>query len=237
MGFTYPWVHLPGQTYGWEVVNYNGVNWAHSLQLGDWSGIINTFAGSETRKDGEYSKIYSGLNSESDTRWSGIVGAELVMSKNWFEGRLMLMQSDTQGRLVSEGEDWSAKAKQQIYGASALVDYQDYLLSAELFFSDRTESYGRDLAYTLSVGRRFDALLVYLTHGMYQQKLYANNPAEVGEDDREKHRNSSVVLKYDVSASAAVKLQFDHWQDFSGSWFKQTYGDANTLSLSYDRVF
>lgn len=237
VGFTYPWVHLPGQTYGWEVVNYNGVNWAHSLQFGDWSGIINTFAGSETRKDGEYSKIYSGLNSESDTRWSGIVGAELVMSKNWFEGRLMLMQSDTQGRLVSEGEDWSAKAKQQIYGASALVDYQDYLLSAELFFSDRTESYGRDLAYTLSVGRRFDALLVYLTHGMYQQKLYANNPAEVGEDDREKHRNSSVVLKYDVSASAAVKLQFDHWQDFSGSWFKQTYGDANTLSLSYDRVF
>ncbi|WP_296297581.1 hypothetical protein [Rheinheimera sp.] len=237
VGFTYPWVHLPGQTYGWEVVNYNGVNWAHSLQIGDWSGIINTFAGSETRKDGEYSKIYSGLNSESDTRWSGIVGAELVMSKNWFEGRLMLMQSDTQGRLVSEGEDWSAKAKQQIYGASALVDYQDYLLSAELFFSDRTESYGRDLAYTLSVGRRFDNLLVFLTHGMYQQKLYANNPAEVGEDDREKHRNSSVVLKYDVSASAAVKLQFDHWQDFSGSWFKQTYGDANTLSLSYDRVF
>ena len=237
VGFTYPWVHLPGQTYGWEAVNYNGLNWSHDLQLGEWSGIINTFAGSETRKDGEYLKLYSGLDSESDSRWSGIIGSELVLSKEWFEGRLMVMQSDTQGRLVSEGEDWSEKTKQQIYGASALVDYHDYLLTAELFFSDRTESYGRDLAYTLSVGRRFDALLVYLTHGMYQQKVYANNPAEVTEDDREKHRNSSMVVKYDLTASSAMKVQLEHWQDFSGSWFKQTYGDANTLSISYDSVF
>lgn len=237
VGFTYPWVHLPGQTYGWEVVNYNGLNWSHSLQFGDWAGIVNMFGGNETRKDSEYLKLYSGLDSESDTRWSGIIGAEMVLSKDWFEGRLMLMQSDTQGRVVSEGEDWSAKAKQQIYGASALVDYNDYLFTAELFYSDRTETYGRDLAYTLSVGRRYDALTVYLTHGMYQQKVYANNPGEFTEDDREKHRNSSVVLKYDVGASSAVKVQLDHWQDFSGSWFKQNYGDANTISFSYDRVF
>jgi hypothetical protein len=72
---------------------------------------------------------------------------------------------------------------------------------------------------------------------MYQQKVYANNPAEVTEDDREKHRNTSMVVKYDLTASSALKLQLEHWQDFSGSWFKQTYGDANTLSISYDRVF
>lgn len=237
VGFTYPWVHLPGQTYGWEAVNYNGLNWSHSVQLGEWAGIVNMFGGSETRKDSDYLKLYSGLDSESDTRWSGIIGAEMVLSKDWFEGRLMLMQSDTQGRLVSAGEDWSEKAKQQIYGASALVDYHDFVVTAELFYSDRTESYGRDLAYTLSIGRRYDALLVYLTHGMYQQKIYANNPGGFTGDDSEQHRNSSLVLKFDATASSSFKVQLDHWQDFSGSWFKQNYGDANTLSFAYDMVF
>lgn len=237
VGFTYPWVHLPGQTYGWEAVNYNGMNWSHSLQLGDWAGIVNVFGGSETRKDSDYLKLYNGLDSESDTKWSGIFGAEMVLSKDWFEGRLMVMQSDTQGRVVSEGEDWSEKAMQQIYGASALVDYNDFLFTTELFYSDRTESYGRDLAYTISAGKRFDGLVVLLTHGMYQQKLYRDNPNELTDDSREKHRNSSIVFKFDVSASSDFKVQLEHWQDFSGSWFKQNYGDANTVSMAYNLVF
>ena len=237
VGFTYPWVHLPGQTYGWEAVNYNGLNWSHNVQFGDWSGIVNVFGGSETRKDSDYLKLYSGLDSESDTKWSGIFGAEMVLSKDWFEGRLMVMQSDTQGRVVSDGEDWSEKAMQQIYGASALVDYNDYLLTAELFYSDRTESYGRDLAYTLSAGKRFDGYLVLFTHGLYQQKIYQDNPEEVTETDREKHRNTSIVVKFDVSASSDFKVQFEHWQDYSGSWFKENYGDANTLSMAYNLVF
>ena len=178
-----------------------------------------------------------GLDSESDTKWSGIFGAEMVLSKNWFEGRLMVMQSDTQGRVVSDGEDWSEKTMQQIYGASALVDYNDYLLTAELFYSDRTESYGRDLAYTLSAGKRFDGYLVLFTHGLYQQKIYQDNPGEVTETDREKHRNTSIVVKFDVSASSDFKVQLEHWQDYSGSWFKENYGDANTLSMAYNLVF
>lgn len=237
VGFTYPWVHLPGQTYGWEAVNYNGINWSRFLSVGEWTGLLNVFAGSETRKDSDYLKLYSGLDSESDSRWSGIFGAELVLSKEWFEGRIMLMQSDTQGRLVSAGEDWSDKAMQQIYGLSALIDYNDYLASAELFYSDRTEIYGRDLAYTLSVGRRFDAWLVMVTHGLYQQKIYADNPKGYSIDDQEKHRNTSLVVRYDLSSSSAVKFQLDDWNDFSERWFKETYGDGNTISFAYERVF
>lgn len=237
VGFTYPWVHLPGQTYGWEAVNYNGMNWSHNLQLGEWSGNVNVFGGSETRKDSDYLKLYSGLDSESDTKWSGIFGAEIVLSKDWFEGRLMVLQSDTQGRVVSQGQDWSDKTMQQIYGASALVDYNDFLFTTELFYSDRTESYGRDLAYTLSAGKRFDGLVVLLTHGMYQQKIYRDNPSALTEDNREKHRNTSIVVKFDVSASSDFKIQLERWQDYSGSWFKQNYGDANTLSMAYNLVF
>ncbi len=238
VSFTYPWVHLPPQTYGWEAVNYNGINWNHSFQAGDWSGLINTFAGSETRKDNDYMKIYNGIDSETDTKWRKILGAELLMNRDWFEGRLMLMKSDTQSRLISDNEDWSAPAEQMLFGASGLIDYQDWIVSAELFFSDRTESYGRDLAYTLTAGKRLDGWTWYLTHGLYQQKISADNPLELTDAaDQEKHRLSSLVVRFDVSSSAAVKVQLDHWQDTSGEWFKQTYGDANAISLSYDRVF
>ena len=238
VSFTYPWVHLPPQTYGWEAVNYNGINWNHSFQAGDWSGLINTFAGSETRKDNDYMKIYNGIDSETDTKWRNIFGAELLMNRDWFEGRLMLMKSDTQSRLVSDNEDWSAPAEQMLFGASGLIDYQDWIVSAELFFSDRTESYGRDFAYTLTAGKRLDGWTWYLTHGLYQQKINAGNPLELTDEaDQEKHRLSSLVVRFDVSSSAAVKVQLDHWQDNSGDWFKQTYGDANAISLSYDRVF
>lgn len=238
VSFTYPWVHLPPQTYGWEAVNYNGINWNHSFQVGDWSGLVNTFAGNETRKDNDYMKIYNGIDSETDTRWRKIFGAELLMNRDWFEGRLMLMKSDTQSRLISDNEDWSAPAEQILFGASGLIDYQDWIVSTELFFSDRTESYGRDLAYTLTAGKRLDGWTWYLTHGLYQQKINSGNPFELtDESDREKHRLSSLVVRFDVSSSAAVKVQLDHWQDNSGEWFKQTYGDANAVSFSYDRVF
>lgn len=238
VSYTYPWIHLPPQTYGWEAVNYNGVNWNHSFQAGDWSGFVNTFAGAESRSDNDYLKLYNGLDSETDTRWRNIAGTELVMNKDWFEGRLMLMRSDNQSRLVSAAEDWSAKAAQTLFGASMMADYADWIVSGELFFSDRTESYGRDLAYTLTVGRRLDSVTVYLTHGLYQQKIAANNPDELTmAEDQEKHRLTSLVGRYELSGSSALKVQFDHWRDGGGSWFKQTYGDANALSFAYERVF
>jgi len=238
ISFTYPWLHLPPQTYGWEAVNYNGANWNHQWNLGQWSGQFNMFAGSETRRDSDYLKLYSGLESETDTRWANIIGAELIGSRDWFEGRLVVIQSDTEARLVSEGEDWSTPAKQQIYGASGLVDYNDWLTSAEVFFSDRTESYGRDLAYTFSVGRRFGNYTALVTHGLYNQKIYRDNPAEYdAAESAEKHRMNSFVLRYDLNSSMALKMQLDRWRDFSGSWFKQTYGNSTTMSVGFDMVF
>lgn len=238
ISFTYPWVHLPPQTYGWEAVNYNGANWNHQWNWGSWSGQLNMFAGSETRKDSDYLKLYNGKDSVSDTRWSNIVGAELIGSYNWFEGRLAIIQSDTEGRIRSEGENWSTPAKQQIFGASGLVDYNDWLGTVELFFSDRTESYGRDLAYTFTLGRRLGDYTALVTHGLYQQKIYADNPAEYDASiSQEKHRMNSLVVRYDLNSSMAVKMQLDRWRDFSGEWFKQNYGNSTALSIGFDMVF
>lgn len=238
VSFSYPWLHLPPQTYGWEAVNYNGINWNHMLTLGSWDGNINLFYGNETRKDNEYLKLYSGLDSESDTRWNNITGAEMVMRKNWFEGRLMYLRSENQGRVVSDGEDWSASAVQHILGASAVVDYMNWLIVSELFVSDRTETYGRDLAYSLSAGYRFGDWLPMLTYGKYEQRISSDNPdGYIAETDAEIHDMISFTTRYDLTSSMSLKVQLDKWMDHSGVWFKENYGDATTLSFGLDMVF
>jgi hypothetical protein len=60
VGFTYPWVHLPPQPYGWEIVNYNGINVLYRDQWGDWASSLNFFGGNERRDDNPFWKIYNG---------------------------------------------------------------------------------------------------------------------------------------------------------------------------------
>lgn len=57
------------------------------------SGFVNTFAGAASRSDNDCLKLYNGFDSETDTCWRNIAGSELVMNKDWFEGRVMSMRS------------------------------------------------------------------------------------------------------------------------------------------------
>lgn len=68
-----PWIHLPGQIYGWEAVNYNGVSLQHRREIGPVLGTINVFTGAESVRDSGIQRIYSGKDSRTDVKWSGIV--------------------------------------------------------------------------------------------------------------------------------------------------------------------
>ena len=80
VGLTYPWVHLPPQTYGWPVVNYNGINISHNHAIGAWATTLNAYIGEETAINNTINKIYA-KNDRIDDRWSNIMGAELFFSK------------------------------------------------------------------------------------------------------------------------------------------------------------
>lgn len=45
VGLAYPWIHLPPQMYGWEVVNYNGVSLYYKDTWGTWTSALNVFTG------------------------------------------------------------------------------------------------------------------------------------------------------------------------------------------------
>lgn len=250
IGVAYPWVHLPGQVYGWEIVNYNGANLLYRDQWGAWSGTVNVFGGSETNKDNGYWKIYNGRKSETDSKWTGIAGAELVMSKDWFEGRLGYIQSKVQNRpvkdwleqeVVDENGDsasvYSDKVKQKIYAGSANIDYNNLVVRGEYIYINRKSANETDISKMIAVGYRFGKLLPLASWADYRYGLpqgYVD-----GDETIEAHRVTSLVLRYDLSTSSAVKLQYDRWKDRSDENYRSAlpYGDSSMISLSYDMTF
>ncbi len=237
VGLIHPWTHLPPQTYGWQVVNYNGVNISHNHTIGSWATTLNAFIGTETAINNPYNKIYA-KNDRIDDRWSNIVGGELFFSKGWFEGRLMAMTALIQSRSVTGScsdtdsctMDWGQKYRRNMYGFSTVMTPHDWVLMTELLYTPLF-GYDSSFAATASVGRHFGKWLPTVTYSIFEETMIAPNPI-----DNERHSNTSVALRYDLTPASDVKVQFDHWVSYGG-FFTGIYGNSNLLTLAYDLVF
>ncbi len=269
VGFALPWVHLPSQLYGWEAVNYNGVNLAYQGQWGGWASTINLLAGSEGKKESGYWKIYRGKNNRTDIQWKDIVGGDITLAKDWFETRLVYLQSRVRQRNVSGtwdgaqivgldtyGQDplalgstpessYGPSGRQKIYGLTFNADYNNFLLRSEAVFIDHNRAMGfKDHAYILGVGYRFGKWTPMLTVSDYHSQAIAAGGADP--DGQEATRTTSLVLRYDLTTSSALKIQFDSQKDRSGPNYTldgsgsvpgNRYGNARLLTVSYDMVF
>jgi hypothetical protein len=231
-------VHLPPQLYGWEIVNYNGANLYYRDQWNDWSSGMSVFTGSETVKDSDFWRIYSGKGTRTDSRWSNIVGTDFSLSKDWFETRLLYIQSDMQDT-TPPSLSFNDKTRQRIYGISFNADYEQWVARSEFLYINRKESYGGDHSQLYALGYRFGKLMPMLTFNGYQQSIVAD------QTQAEAHSTTSLLLRYDLTISSAVKVQYDHWRNNAQLQFFNLAspnavvpnGTVNLLSASYDRVF
>jgi hypothetical protein len=261
VGVALPWTHLPPQLYGWEAVNYNGANVMIQSRLGNWSTTLNMLTGSESIKDAGYDRIYNGRRSRTDAKWRNIVGGDLTLQKDWFETRLVYIQSGTSTRNVSGSWDsatssfdpttasttYTTGLKQRIYGAAFNADYKDWLARSEFIHINRPGASFKDYASIVAGGKRFGKWQLLLTESRY----WGSAVVERGGDPNalEAHRNRSITLRYDLTTSSALKLQVDFQHDQSGpnwgiaknsaspSGMDPPYGDARLLSVTYDVVF
>lgn len=251
IGLALPWTHLPAQLYGWEAVNYNGINIAYQGQAGEWRLGSNFLWGAERYKDSGYYKIYYGKNNKTDVKWNNILGADFSFSRDWFEGRLVYIQSDTQSKSVNgswfdtpeysaPSEGYSERTKQRIYGASFNIDYNDFLARSEFIHIDRPGASYKDFARILAVGYRWGKWTPMLTWSHYWGQANVANGGVP--DDQEQHTNWAYTLRYELSTSSAVKVQYDYQKERGGSgWILDNgvprYGDAKLLTVAYDMVF
>lgn len=258
IGVALPWTHLPPQLYGWEAVNYNGVNLAYRGQLSGWDVGANLLAGKESKDKSGYWKVYRGRNNRTDVRWDNILGGDLSLGKDWFETRLVYLQSkvrqknasgslDTDpssasfGSYIDPDSSYSSPAgKQKIYGVTFNVDYENLLVRSEFIRIAHNDLMGyTDRAQILAVGYRLGKWTPMYTVANYRSQ--AEISAGSDPDGQEAHRTHSVTLRYDLTTSSAVKVQLDVQKDRSGPNYTvdgfNRFGNARLLTATYDVVF
>lgn len=232
VGYAYTMVRPSPDVYGWDVVNYNGANLDYAADFGAWSVRASLYGGNEDSRKNKYSTLVS--SDPLDIKWKDIVGGSIEASRDW----LTLRTSYTQSKMQSEDKLAGGQqmlpsgvmtGRQDFYGIAAIVDYEDWLGRAELAASDRSDQGYKAHFLYVNAGRRFGDFTTMLQYSQYFES------STVGVAYAPIHNRAlSATLRYEVSKSSDLKLQFD--RDIDTSSIKYT-GSANVLSLAYDFVF
>jgi hypothetical protein len=250
IGFSLPWTHLPTWLYGWQAINYNGISMMYQHQFGDWQTSANLLAGSENRKDSGYWKVYgNGRQSVTNVNWTHIAGGDLTLSKDWFETRLVYIQSNTQDVNINGAWNYTTLtydpptgvapvAKQQIYGLTLRAEYNNWLLHNEFVHINHPGLTYKDFAQIISVGYRYNKWLPMATWGHYRGTVVTSGvlpgaPATTANSQQ----TLTLSLRYDLTTSSDLKLQYDDTSDHSLPGFTPLYGNSRLLTLAYDNMF
>ncbi|OWW18980.1 hypothetical protein [Noviherbaspirillum denitrificans] len=237
VGYAYTWLRPPTDIYGWEVVNYNGVN---ALYRGDWGGWAvksNWFAGREDTRDNLMQRIYTDV--PQDVTWKNIMGADLVLNRDWLTLRFNYIRNNVQvwdkaggvrTQVVGDPSTGRNHERQTIYGATANIDYKNWLVRSEYSIFDRSSYSYKSKAYMFGVGHRFGNWTPMFTLTEYKERN------EFDPDAVQRDRGRSLTLRYEIDHSSAVKFQLDQFFDRSGPGLDYV-GNSKAISVSYDMVF
>lgn len=265
IGVALPWTHLPSGPYGWEVVNYNGVNIAYQNQLSNWTASANLLAGSESENNNYYQKIYYGRQSISSIQWNNILGGNLTLSNDWLETRIVYIQANTQENLTSNGWDGNPTSPtyqtyavpaqviyplsfQQIYGLAVNADYNNWMLRTEFLTITHSGLGYRDYAQLIGVGYHYGKWQPMITGSEYIGREITNGGMTLpGDTPPNMQQTISLTLRYDLTTSSDLKIQYDSTTDISSPLYNNSplnnygfaydYGNSQLLTFAYDVVF
>lgn len=233
VGYAFNWVRPPTDLYGWEVVNYNGVNATYRGDWGQWTAKSNAFMGRENSNKNRFSRIY--YDTPQDVTWKNIVGADLELKRDWLTLRFNYITSQVQqwdhtsGERVTPAPELEKSAERQdIYGAALNIDYQNWLFRSEYSIFDRSTYSYKSKAYMLSGGYRMGDFTPTITYSKYGEQ----NPGQGIQRDR----GVAITARYDINDNSDIKVQFDRYWDKSSEDYSFV-GHADALTVSYDVVF
>lgn len=242
VGLTLPWLRLPPAAYGWDVVNFNGASVLWRTPLGKWNSAAEVFYGAETRRGNPYLDIYNGRGADWDEKWNNIRGLSWTVSRDWLELRASYVASGLKYWNPRDVAATFSKTRQSFLSLAAAIDLDHWLIRAEVSKIDRPGFAEHDRAALLGAGYRLGKWLPMITFARFHGRYLDGTP-------NERFDNLSLSLRYDLTPSSALKLQFDSFKDrsdvgitcyqdpvncLSGS---QRYGDSRLLGVSYDLVF
>jgi hypothetical protein len=237
VGFTLPWVRLPPEMYGWDVVNFQGANLMYRDRIGDWNATWQLAVGNEERKDNPYQEIYNGRHTRTDEEWKNIVSLDLTLSGDWLETRFSYMHSDwAVWDPADKANTYSDNGGQSFYSVAAMADYENWVVRSEFSYVDRPGGDEEDWAAMLGVGYRFGKWLPMITWGRFRGNYI--DPATPDE----RWWALMLTLRYDIDSSSAIKVQYDIFHDQSdagvtGYNASERYGNSRMIAIAYEKVF
>lgn len=235
VGFAYPWVRAPTDLYGWEVDNFNGVTLVKSGRWNDWSSRASLFYGNEESKANILSSWYYSYTGESPNLiWRDIVGADWELTRDWFNIRLVHIESKVDlnistGPIINSANQPIHGAQQRINGMSVNFDFENWFMRSEFSLFDRWRDMGyRSSAWMVGIGERIGKYTPMLTYSEFADE-YADGTLNSPDT------NLMATLRYDINATSSLKAQYDVVTDLSKSG--TSIGSAKILSVSFDKVF
>jgi hypothetical protein len=229
IGYAYNTVRPSPDVYGWDVVNYNGASLSHSSNFGELSVRSELLLGSENSRDNAYSKMV--VNDPKDVRWSGIGGAAVEVSYDWFSGRLSYVRSKFRqiDRATGAVEVDPSGPRQSFLGLALNGDVGNWVIRTEFGSSDRDLIGYKAKFYLATVGYRLGDFTLTGGSSAYRETAAAGsgyNPVKL--------RSELLALRYELHKGGALKLQFDRVRDQGAPAY---VGNSRLLSATYDVVF
>ncbi len=221
IGVAYPWVSPPPELYGWDATNYNGGSMRYSASFAETNLAASVFAGREDIDKSLYWKLYGSDNTR--VAWKNIAGADLEVARGPLTVRGVYMSADVE----TNGSQAALKA----YGLSANLDFDNWFVLSEVTKLTRDSAVPGQTytapAATIGAGVRMGKWTPFINYAQYVES--SNDPDWV----LTAYKRASVVVRYDVDSSSAVKVQLDKHQDATNNFG----GGLTLLRISYDRVF
>jgi hypothetical protein len=232
VGYAYPWVRVPPDVYGWDIVNYDGANLSYATELGGWTLRANAYAGSSRSKDNLYTRFY--YADRQDVAWKAMRGADIEFANDWLTlranyHRSRASQLDYSSGTAMETIDPSSSGH-DAYGLAANAELGNWLIRTEAGVFDRSKYLYKARFHLVGAGYRIGKFTPMLTVSGYRE-IYPD-PADAAL--AQKFATTSLTLRYEVTASMALKFQYDALRDSSIDRYN---GSSRVVAVSLDTVF
>lgn len=227
IGLSYPWVSPPAELYGWDATNYNGASLRFKTSVQGVPVSMSLFGGKETVKDNRYMRSVSQFH--TDTTWDNILGGDVELTRNWLTVRGVYMQTNVTN-IDKDDPANSGNQKMKAYSLAMNADFDQWFILSEIGQNARTYDgyYLNAPAFSIGAGYRIGKWTPFLNYGQYHEN--ANDPAYAPVN----WKRPSLTLRYDPTASTAIKVQLERYLEVNGTAFT---GDSTVLRISFDWVF
>ncbi|MCV2883822.1 hypothetical protein OE749_03790 [Aestuariibacter sp. AA17] len=237
VGYAYPWIRIPSDTYSLDLINYNGARYSHNFYIGESTLGLTFSYGNQTNDDDE---LMSYLFPERiDRDFSDIIG----IVANLDLGGIVLRSSYVEAEML-ETRHLSNFVAQNVLG---LPDAILYPSSTGLTDSDGNSLVAFDTEYDISffdasVNATFGDLGIFLEYNKYKPfyksyfgsltytfgtvqayVLYSKFDLDL---PWESHDTQSVGLRWDFDTNVALKFDISKFDDTGYNPFT---GDPNPV--------